>query len=120
MKPSEVLRYLRRGLPLDLESTAELPEPAGNLSRAELLNIVIRSIGGAKRYLEIGVNTKAQPGYSRDKIIASVVHGVDPNPETDADFVMTSDRFFQDYCDRNYDVIFIDGLSVSSRPTKRS
>lgn len=86
-----------------------LPEPSGKLSRAQLINKIIRLIG-AKNYLEIGVNTKAQPGYSRDLIVAELIHGVDPNTKTDAEFHMSSDEFFSTHCNLKYDVIFVDGL----------
>jgi len=82
---------------------------SGNLSRAEVINHIIGELG-AKNYLEIGVNTPNQPGYSRDLVRAEVRHGVDPNPNTAADFVMTSDEYFAAHCQTLYDVIFIDGL----------
>lgn len=91
-------------------SLPRTPEPSQVLSRAEVINRVVASIG-AERYLEIGVNTKAQPGYSRDKIRVDVKHGVDPNPLTDADFIMTSDEFFATNSE-TYDVVFIDGLHL--------
>lgn len=62
---------------------------------------------GYKSYLEIGVNTPKQPGYSHDSIKVEVKDGVDPNVDTD--FKMTSDEFFAEYSNR-YDIIFIDGL----------
>ena len=64
---------------------------------------------GYRKYLEIGVNTPAQPGYSRDSIRVEVKHGIDPNVDTD--FVMTSDDFFQleTVGCREYDLIFVDG-----------
>lgn len=87
------------------------PECAGQLTRIEVLNRVISSIG-ATRYLEIGVNTRDQPGYSRDSILVKVKHGVDPNPNTAADFIETSDSFFRSKRVGLYDVIFIDGLHL--------
>ena len=87
------------------------PECAGQLTRVDVLNRVISSIG-ATRYLEIGVNTRDQPGYSRDSILVKVKHGVDPNPNTAADFIETSDSFFQSRRVGLYDVIFIDGLHL--------
>lgn len=87
------------------------PECAGQLTRVDVLNRVIASIG-ATRYLEIGVNTPDQPGYSRDSIAVKIKHGVDPNPETAADFIETSDSFFASKKAGIYDVIFIDGLHL--------
>ncbi len=93
-----------------IRSGPRAPEPAESLPRVEVINRVIQSIG-AKRYLEIGVNTAAQPGYSRDKVRVDVKHGVDPNPLTDADFIMTSDEFFATN-QETYDVVFVDGLHL--------
>jgi len=94
-----------------------LPSVAGTLARFEVINRVIDSIG-AKTYLEIGVNTPKQPGYSRDKIKAQVVHGVDPNPNSAADYIMTSDLFFSSHCSIYYDVVFIDGLHLFEQAYK--
>ena len=93
-----------------LQSLPRTPEPSQVLSRAEVINRVLASTG-AERYLEIGVNTKEQPGYSRDKICVDVKHGVDPNPLTDADYIMTSDEFFATNSE-TYDVVFVDGLHL--------
>ena len=64
-----------------------------------------------KSYLEIGVNTPKQPGYSHDSIKIETKHGVDPNVDTT--FRMTSDEFFKmnNLDDQRlvYDIIFIDG-----------
>jgi predicted O-methyltransferase YrrM len=94
-----------------------LPSVAGSLARFEVINRVIDSIG-AKTYLEIGVNTPKQPGYSRDKIKAQVVHGVDPNPNSAADYIMTSDLFFSSHCSISYDVVFIDGMHLFEQAYK--
>jgi len=84
---------------------------SGRMPRHEVINGVISSIS-ASAYLEIGVNTPNQPGYSRDKIVVPLMHGVDPNPLSQADFVMTSDEFFGSPPPVFYDVIFIDGLHL--------
>lgn len=94
-----------------------LPDPSGGLSRAELINQIIRLVNGTK-YLEIGVNTPKQPGYSRDSIVADLVHGVDPNTDTEAEFQMTSDEFFSNHCTETYDVIFVDGLHLFEQAYK--
>jgi hypothetical protein len=93
------------------------PPVAGTLARFEVINRVIDS-GGAKSYLEIGVNTPKQPGYSRDKIKAQVVHGVDPNPNSAADYIMPSDLFFSSHCSVLYDVVFIDGMHLFEQAYK--
>lgn len=75
------------------------------MTRIELINRLIKKYG-YKSYLEIGVNTPAQPGYSHDSIKVETKHGVDPNVDTT--FRMTSDEFFAQN-KNTYDIIFIDG-----------
>jgi len=78
------------------------------MTRSNIINGLIQK-HGYKRYLEIGVNTKAQPGYNWDNIECEVKHGVDPNVDTT--FKMTSDEFFVQNKD-TYDIVFIDGLHI--------
>lgn len=58
---------------------------------------------GYKRYLEIGVNKKRT--FNRIKCETKV--GVDPYVNTD--YKMTSDKFFEEYKGRKFDIIFVDG-----------
>jgi len=78
-------------------------------TRSELINLIIKK-NNYKTYLEIGVNTPAQPGYNWDNIQIEVKHGVDPNVETT--FKMTSDEFFEKHIKTKYDIIFVDGLHI--------
>lgn len=41
--------------------------------------------------------------------------GVDPDPSANADFVMCSDEYFENFCDRLFDIVFIDGLHEASQ-----
>jgi hypothetical protein len=75
------------------------------MTRIELIQTLIDK-HGYKSYLEIGVNTPKQPGYSHDSIKIETKHGVDPNVDTT--FKMTSDEFFN-LEGQSYDIIFIDG-----------
>lgn len=50
-----------------------------------------------------------------DQVLVENCFGVDPNPATGADFVMTSDEFFENHCDRDFDLIFIDGLHTGEQ-----
>ena len=79
-----------------------------NMTRIEIINSLIKK-NGYKTYLEIGVNTPAQPGYSHESIEVETKHGVDPNVDTT--FKMTSDNFF-DQNTKTYDIIFVDGLHI--------
>lgn len=79
------------------------------LTRIELINTLI-SMHGYTSYLEIGVNTPAQPGYSHDSIAIALKHGVDP--AVDTTYKMTSDAFFENHITRTYDIIFVDGLHI--------
>ena len=66
-------------------------------------------------YLEIGVRIREK---NLDQVACKNCVGVDPNPETGADFVMTSDAFFEDVNDRKFDLIFIDGLHTGEQVAK--
>ena len=79
------------------------------MTRSELINDIIRR-HNYKSYLEIGVNTPAQPGYSHENIKVDLKHGVDPAVNTT--FKMESDVFFSDHISQKYDLIFIDGLHI--------
>jgi hypothetical protein len=85
-----------------------LPAVPTTMTRVELINTLITRYQYTS-YLEIGVNTPAQPGYSHKSINVPVKHGVDPNVDTT--YRTTSDDFFA-RCDRKYDIIFIDGLHL--------
>lgn len=81
------------------------------MTRSDIINLFIQNYG-YRSYLEIGVNTPAQPGYNWDNITVETKHGVDPNEKTKATFVMTSDEFFEKHTAMKYDLIFIDGLHL--------
>ncbi len=78
------------------------------MTRIELIQGLIDK-HGYKSYLEIGVNTPKQPGYSHSSIKVDLKHGVDPNVDTT--FKMTSDEFFKTNTNK-YDIIFVDGLHL--------
>lgn len=78
------------------------------LTRVKIINTLIQK-NGYKTYLEIGVNTPLQPGYSHNKVVVETKHGVDPNVDTT--FKITSDDFFAQ--NKNmYDIVFVDGLHI--------
>jgi hypothetical protein len=79
------------------------------MTRTELINNLIEK-NNYTNYLEIGVNSPAQPGYNWAGIKIPVKHGVDPNVDTT--FRMTSDEFFENSINQKYDIIFIDGLHI--------
>ena len=79
------------------------------MTRTEIINGLILKYG-YKSYLEIGVNTPAQPGYNWVGIEIELKHGVDPNVDTT--YRMTSDEFFENKITQKYDIIFIDGLHI--------
>lgn len=81
------------------------------LTRIEIINSLIAK-NGYRSYLEIGVNTPAQPGWSHDSIIIETKHGVDPNPEVHATFPVPSDDFFEKHIQQKYDIVFVDGLHI--------
>lgn len=81
------------------------------MTRSELINALIERYR-YRRYLEIGVNTPAQPGWNFDSIQVAKKDGVDPDPRTKANFVMTSDEFFARHIREKYDLVFVDGLHL--------
>lgn len=82
------------------------------MMRTELINMLIEK-HGYESYLEIGVNTPAQPGYNWVGVNAKIKHGVDPNVDTT--YRMTSDEFFDGHISQCYDIVFIDGLHLSEQ-----
>jgi hypothetical protein len=86
-------------------------KPKQALSRADVINALIAR-HGYRSYLEIGVNTQAQPGWSHDSIAIETKHGVDPNPAVGATFPVTSDEFFERFASQTYDIVFVDGLHL--------
>lgn len=81
------------------------------MTRTQLINTIIRN-NNYKSYLEIGVNTPAQPGYNWNNTEVELKHGVDPNPQVHATYPVTSDEFFAKHINRKYDLIFVDGLHI--------
>lgn len=81
------------------------------MKRTDVLNYLIKEKGYTS-YLEIGTQVK---GNNFDKIKAKDKTCVDPN--CDADFIMTSDEFFEQNKNK-YDIIFIDGLHTRSQSKK--
>jgi hypothetical protein len=79
------------------------------MTRTEIINGLIARYD-YKSYLEIGVNTPAQPGYNWVGITAEIKHGVDPNVDTT--YKMTSDDFFEKHVTQKYDIVFVDGLHI--------
>jgi hypothetical protein len=79
------------------------------MTRTEIINGLIKK-NNYTSYLEIGVNTPAQPGYNWIGVDVLLKHGVDPNVDTT--YKMTSDYFFEKHVSQKYDIIFIDGLHL--------
>jgi len=79
------------------------------MTRTEIINSLIEK-NKYESYLEIGVNTPAQPGYNWDGVRVKLKHGVDPNVETT--YKMTSDDFFASAISQKYDIVFVDGLHL--------
>lgn len=79
------------------------------MTRTEIIKLLLKK-NGYQKYLEIGVNTPAQPGFNFTSIEAPVKHGVDP--AVDTTFKMTSDEFFQNHISMQYDLVFVDGLHI--------
>lgn len=80
---------------------------------SQIINKLIEK-NSYKNYLEIGISS----GNTFRYVICDIKHGVDPNggDQTKPDvpsfitYPYTSDKFFENYIEQNYDIVFIDGL----------
>lgn len=82
------------------------------MTRTDIINNIAVKIA-AQKYLEIGV----AGGINFEGVICKYKLGVDPDPESRALIIETSDEFFL----RNkskFDIIFIDGLHTSEQVEK--
>lgn len=79
------------------------------MTRTEIINGLINK-HGYENYLEIGVNTPAQPGYNWEGVRVKNKIGVDPNVDTT--YRMTSDDFFEKITPQLHDIVFVDGLHI--------
>ena len=75
------------------------------VNRIVLVNHLVK-IHSYKSYLEIGIRQKAR---MNDLIETKRVSSVDPDPNANAEYCMTSDDYFSSH-DEKFDIIFIDGL----------
>ena len=76
--------------------------------RYDIINALINKYG-YKSYLEIGVKKKAN--FNRIEIESKIC--VDPN--TNCDYKMTSDSFFEQEKEITFDIVFIDGLHIKNQ-----
>lgn len=83
------------------------------IDHTDILNYIIDK-HNLQSYLEIGIHNKA---HNFDKIKCPHKYSVDPDPKADADFVMTSDRYFS-LVHNLYDIVFIDGLHHADQVKK--
>lgn len=79
-----------------------------NVKRTDLINHLI-STYNLKSYCELGTQTRAQ---NFDKIICDEKFCVDIDPNSNADFIGSTDDFFKTL-NRNYDIFFIDASHVA-------
>jgi len=77
--------------------------------RSDVINCIIERYG-FKSYLEIGTRQRAD---NFDLININEKVCIDPDPQALADFVLTSDDWFERHGDKTFDIIFIDGLHKS-------
>lgn len=87
------------------------------MNRTDVINHLIKKYG-YESYLEIGIKN---PKSNFDLVLAEDKDGVDPewryDPVSGNKFIMTSDEYFMQL-NRNYDIIFIDGLHCSEQLDK--
>ena len=75
------------------------------MHHSDIINFYIKKYN-LKSYLEIGTRHKSD---NFDKIIAQEKFCIDPDKNANADFIMTSDNFFE-ICNKKFDIVFVDGL----------
>lgn len=78
------------------------------MQRYDIINKFIE-LRGYKSYLELGIQNPIQ---CFDRIVCDLKHGVDPDPNAQATYPMTSDAFFASN-KATYSIIFIDALHLS-------
>lgn len=83
------------------------------MNHTDIINAIIKK-HSLKSYLEIGVYNRS---HNFDKIEAPFKFCVDPDPKADADFIMSSDRYFS-LVHNLYDIVFIDGLHQAEQVKK--
>ena len=79
------------------------------MTRWEIINAIIADRGYTS-FLEIGT----QKGATINRVNTPVKVSVDPDPRTNATYIMTSDQYFQEHKDR-FDLVFVDGLHECSQ-----
>lgn len=77
------------------------------MERFDIINHLIK-INGYQSFLEIGTQRKIN--FENVKIDFKL--SVDPDPQTNADMIMESDKFFE-FNNNTFDIIFVDGLHHS-------
>ncbi|MDP2652063.1 MAG: hypothetical protein Q8O94_02915 [bacterium] len=90
-------------------SISSTPLPTKATTRTDIINYLIARYS-YRSYLEIGVQT----GVNLKQIRCEKKASVDPDRSAAADFVQTSDSFFQQNRD-TFDCIFIDGLHIKEQ-----
>jgi hypothetical protein len=83
------------------------------MHRTEVINILAEKIN-AKTYLEIGVRDH-KDNFNDVNIESKISVDIEIEPyDREPDFIMTSDSFFEQN-DKNFDLIFVDGLHESKQ-----
>ena len=86
------------------------------MQRYDIINFLIEK-NSYKTYLEIGINH----GNNYERIKCSSKVGVEPDRskyKNNTVFYMTSDEYFEKYCNQKFDIIFIDGLHLENQVDK--
>lgn len=81
------------------------------MTRTQIINGLIEK-HGYEDYLEIGVNTSSQWKWNWPNVKIENKDGVDPNPDVNATYPVTSDEFFEKHISKKYDIVFVDGLHI--------
>jgi len=84
------------------------------INRTAIINNLINKFN-FKTYLEIGVRNVNE---NFNLINVTNKDSVDPDIKTNAKYKVTSDEFFNNYSNKTYDIIFVDGLHTDEQVYK--
>lgn len=85
------------------------------MKRTDIINTLIKTYN-YKSYLEVGTQ---DPNSNFNRITAEHKESIDPFPRGEVTFVGTSDEYFNSIsADKQFDIIFIDGLHHSEQVLK--
>jgi hypothetical protein len=103
----KLIGLARKDVEIYNENYRDVYQP--KMMHQDLINLLIEK-NGYKSYMEIGIRNKVD---CFNLIECENKVSVDPNPKAMADYIMTSDQFFDQNYNLTFDIIFIDGSHIA-------